>query len=51
MPFAGRPGPTLRCAGGDPADVPDEHVCEECGRSFDSEEALRQHVREAGLVE
>ena len=29
----------------------DEYVCEECGREFDSEEELKRHLWEVGLVE
>jgi len=29
----------------------EEYVCEACGREFDTEERLRRHVREVGLVE
>ena len=29
----------------------EEHVCEACGKSFESEEALERHVREVGLVD
>lgn len=28
-----------------------EHVCEACGKSFESEEALDHHVREVGIVD
>ena len=28
-----------------------ELVCDACGKSFDSEEALEEHVHEVGLVE
>lgn len=28
----------------------EEHVCEECGRTFPDEEELVAHLREAGLV-
>ena len=28
-----------------------EHVCDACGKSFASEEALEEHVHEVGLVE
>ena len=28
----------------------EEHVCEDCGRTFGSEAKLRRHVREVGLV-
>jgi hypothetical protein len=42
---------TLRYADGHRPGVTDEHVCEECGESFDSEAALRHHVREVGIVE
>ncbi len=29
----------------------DTHRCQACGREFDSEEALEEHVRRVGLVE
>lgn len=29
----------------------DEHVCEACGKRFDSEAALEEHVHEVGLTE
>lgn len=29
----------------------EEYVCEACGESFESEEALERHVREVGLVD
>ena len=29
----------------------DEYVCEACGESFESEEALDRHIREVGLVD
>ena len=29
----------------------EEHVCEACGKSFESEAALERHIREEGLVE
>ena len=29
----------------------DELLCDECGKSFDSEEALEEHLHEVGLVE
>lgn len=32
-------------------DNDEEHVCEACGESFESEEALERHVREVGLVD
>ena len=28
-----------------------EHVCDACGKSFDSEDALVEHVHEQGLVD
>ena len=28
----------------------EEHVCENCGRTFESKAELRRHVREVGLV-
>lgn len=29
----------------------EEYVCEACGESFESEEALERHIEEVGLVE
>lgn len=29
----------------------DEHVCEACGKRFETEEALERHIREVGLVD
>ena len=36
---------------GDMTNGDDEHVCEACGKDFDSEAALERHVREIGLVD
>jgi hypothetical protein len=29
----------------------EEHVCEACGKAFESEDELEQHVHDVGLVE
>lgn len=28
-----------------------EHVCDACGRSFESDEALEEHIHDVGLVD
>lgn len=32
-------------------DSDEEHVCEACEKSFETEQELNQHVREIGLVD
>ena len=35
----------------DGGDADDEHVCEACEESFETEAALERHLHEAGLVD
>ena len=35
----------------DGGDTDDEHVCEACEESFETETALERHLHEAGLVD
>ena len=36
---------------GDGGDTDDEHVCEACEESFETETALKRHLHESGLVD